>query len=622
MPVVGLALEELFHFLGRELPVDSLENELHRFGCSVEGWADVVRYRCPGCSGAIESTEQEGVPALCDICGLDLRSAEREPEVIGRDRVLRMELLAVRPDLFDAAGLARALRGFLGHEEGPPDYGLADGDRSITVDPALAGPEVVRPRIAAATVHGLRFDDRSLRALMKLQESLHWALGRDRKLASIGVYDLARVGGRVLRYRATSLDEPRFVPLGFDVDRPGDAMSPAEILERHPKGRAFARLLSGCRRAPLLVDEKGSVLSMPPIINSEATRVTLDTVDVLIDVTGLSDRHIDKALNIVVASLLETCRGAEVRRVAIDYGKERRVTPDFTPQRVEVDVPAAGRLVGVAWTPEEMAGLLRRMRHGATVQGERIVVEVPAWRADILHPRDLVEDAAIAHGYDRIAPVDLAHATFGARQPREELVGRARRALVGQGMLEVLTLALSSEETTFGKSGLVDEGRQIVLENPISVEQTIVRVSVIPGLLETLAINLNRPYPQRIFEAGLVGEVDPGAETGARERPVAGLALAGDGLGYADIRAGVDALLRDMGLSREALEYRPVELGLFLAGRGAEVLHDGRRLGVLGEVSPAVLERYRIVHPVAMAELDLEAVERAGTASGAQEAMS
>ncbi|RMF73344.1 MAG: phenylalanine--tRNA ligase subunit beta [Acidobacteria bacterium] len=614
MPVVGLSLDELFGRLGRELPADELEHELHRFGCSVEGWAEVVRWRCPGCGAVLEAAEQEGRPVLCDVCGLDLRALPEEPEIVGRERVLRMELLAVRPDLFDAAGLARALRGFLGWESGPPAYRIGDGPYRIAVDPALAGPDVVRPRIAAATVHGLTFDDRSLRSLMKLQEGIHWALGRDRKLASIGVYDLAHVEGRELAYRATLLDEPRFVPLGFDPGAPDTALTPREILERHPKGRAFARLLAGCRRAPLLVDERGGVLSMPPIINSEATRVTVETRDVLIDVTGLADRHVDKALNIVVSSLLEVCPDAEARRVTVAYADGDRLTPDFSPQRVVLDAPAAARLVGVDWSPDRLAALLGRMRHGAVVRGEQVLVDVPAWRADVLHPRDLVEDAAIAHGYDRIAPAELARATYGQRHPREELLARARRALVGQGLLEVMTLVLSSEAATFGKAGLPDEDVHVRIENPISVDQTIVRVSVLPGLLETLAINLNRPYPQRICEVGLVGRVEPGAETGAVEQARAGLALAGDGLGYADVRAACDAVLRDLGVDPATVEFRPVELPLFLAGRGAEVRHGEQRLGVLGEVSPEVLERYRVIHPVAVAEFDLEAIDRAAAA--------
>lgn len=608
MPVVAIPLNELFGFLGRELPAEQLENELHRFGCSVEGWATARRWRCPSCAALSESGEGEELPPpVCDGCGADLRSSDRPAEPAGEVQVLRMELLAVRPDLFDPAGLARALRGFLGFESGAPHYRLERGDFHVDVDPALAGPAVVRPRIVAATVHGLTLDDAKLRSLMKLQENVHWALGRDRKLASIGVYDLATLSGPALSYRAVGRTDLRFVPLGFDPADPAAALTPAEILARHPKGQAFAWLLEKATRVPLLADAKGAVLSMPPIINSEATRVTTATTEVLIDVTGLEDRHIDRALNIVVTSLLESCPGASARTVEIRYQAEKRSTPDLAPQEVLLDPAVASRLVGVDWSRSAVAALLGRMRHDVREEGERLRVFVPAWRADILHPRDLFEDVAIAHGYDNLPHAELTSATFGLPHPREERAGQGRRALIGQGFLEVMTLALTSEEATFGHCALADTGLAVKIENPVSSEQTMARSSLLPGLMETLAVNLGHSYPQRIFEVGLVALVDPTAETRSAERLLAGLALAGDGEGYATVRSAVEALALDLNLGAgEPLTFRPAQLPIFLPGRGAELFAGERRIGFLGEVHPQVLERFRIIHPVAMAELRLD----------------
>ena len=112
MPIVGFAIDELFERLGQSLDHDQLEHELHRFGCSVEGWATLTRYRCPRCDALLETLEDEPPPVECDACGADLAAGERSAERIGEARVLRMELLAVRPDLFDPAGLGKVLREF------------------------------------------------------------------------------------------------------------------------------------------------------------------------------------------------------------------------------------------------------------------------------------------------------------------------------------------------------------------------------------------------------------------------------------------------------------------------------------------------------------------------------
>jgi phenylalanyl-tRNA synthetase beta chain len=517
-----------------------------------------------------------------------------------------MELLAVRPDLFDPAGLARAMRGFLGMEEGAPAYRVETGEWEVE-----ARHVSVRPRIVVGIVRGLSLDDARLRSLMKLQENVHWALGRDRKLASIGVYDLARIAGPRLVYRGTGLDEAGFVPLGFDRGDAGDEWTPRRILADHPKGRSFARLIAGADEAPLLCDSGGGVLSMPPIINSEATRVTTRTRDVLVDVTGLEDRHIERALNIVVTSLLESCPGSRVETCVVKYedGSERR-TPDLAPHSFELDPDGVSRLIGVRWDSTELASLLRKMRHDAAADGGGTVeVRVPAWRADVLHARDLMEDAAIAWGYDRMPEATRGSATR-ARASTEELVaGQARAVMAGLGCLEVMTLTLSSEEASFDRAGLPDEGAQVRLANPISVEQTMLRVSLLPGLLETLAINLNQPYPQRIFEVGRVSEVLAGAETGAAERHHAAFAFAGDGLGYADVRSAVDVLLTETsGESPSTYCFEPSRDRLFLPGRGATIRRGGRMVGRVGEVSPEVLERYRIIHPVAVAEVDIAAL--------------
>jgi phenylalanyl-tRNA synthetase beta chain len=608
VPVVGIPLDDLQRGLGKPVPADELENELHRFGCSVEGWARLNRFRCPRCAALIEAPEHEPAPAACDQCGTELRGGGLSLEPESQVDVIRMELLAVRPDLFDPPGLARAMRGFLGLEAGAPSYPVTKGALSVEVDPDLAGPDVVRPRIVAAVVRGVTLDDERLRSLMKLQENVHWALGRDRKQASIGVYDLSRVSGKRLRYRAAAPDGARFVPLGHDLDDPAALMTPAEVLDKHPKGVAFARLLAGCTRYPLFEDEDGQVLSMPPIINSEATRVTGDSRDLLIDVTGLEDRKIERALNIVVTSLLEACPGAGVETVEIRHAAASpRPTPDLTPQRMRLDPARAARLIGVDASPEEVAELLRRMRCDARLAGEALDVSVPAWRADVMHEHDLVEDIAIAYGYDRLPEVGLASATYGEPNPEETRAGQVRKVLLGMGCTEVMTLALTSEEATYARTGLPDEDRHVVLERPISVEQTMLRVSLLPGLMETLALNLGHPYPQSIFEVGPTVLADEGSPTGTREELRAAVALAGDGLGYADARSLVDALLGACGVPvGDGIELQPSGIPLFLPGRGAEIVAGGSTAGRLGEVHPEVLERYRIVHPVVVAEVVLD----------------
>ena len=143
--------------------------------------------------------------------------------------------------------------------------------------PYLTADQMIEVDRAMIDDYGIDLDDDIIKEVMNLQENLHWALGRDRKHASIGVYDLDRVTLPELRYRAVGPEELSFVPLGYDPEADGSSITPKQILEEHPKGTEYAGLLADFQKYPLLADGEGGVLSMPPIINSEHTRVTDDT---------------------------------------------------------------------------------------------------------------------------------------------------------------------------------------------------------------------------------------------------------------------------------------------------------------------------------------------------------
>jgi phenylalanyl-tRNA synthetase beta chain len=230
------------------------------------------RFRCGRCDNILEITVTENPPVSCERCGTDFRQDASALNELGESDVVRMEQLAVRPDMFDPGGLARVLRHYLELQREPKHYAVSAPELRVVVDPTLSHPESFRPSIACAVVRNVTLDDDVIKVVMKLQENLHWALGRDRKHASIGVYDLDTITGPELSYRSVDPEELSFTPLGYDRDDPKARCTPRRVLQEHPKGKQYARLLEGFARYPLLADAAGTVLSMPPIINSEQTR--------------------------------------------------------------------------------------------------------------------------------------------------------------------------------------------------------------------------------------------------------------------------------------------------------------------------------------------------------------
>ncbi|MDY6959747.1 MAG: phenylalanine--tRNA ligase subunit beta, partial [Halobacteriota archaeon] len=204
-----------------------------------------------------------------------------------------IEFFPDRPDMFSVEGVARSMRGFLGLEGGLCSYPVEESDIRIDVEESVKS---VRPFVVCAVVRGLNFEEEVIESLMGLQEDLHWGIGRNRKKVSIGVHDLSKIKPP-FRYLAEDHGFS-FVPLDYDTE-----MTMEEVLQKHPKGVKFAHILEGMEKYPVILDSRGELLSFPPIINGELTRVTQDTKDVFIDVTGLDLHYINIALNIVVTAL-------------------------------------------------------------------------------------------------------------------------------------------------------------------------------------------------------------------------------------------------------------------------------------------------------------------------------
>ncbi len=609
MPVINMPLDLLLRLVNAERAViaeSQVGATLHDMGIEVDELTQTQSYGC-GCENVIERTDAQGPPLHCPKCGTDFRTQPDSLRTLGASRVARLDMVAVRPDIFDAGGMARYMRGFLGVRPGLVEYPVAPPRLSVEVDAALSRDESYRPAIACAVIRNVHFDHERIKLLMNLQEDLHWALGRDRKLASIGVYDLGKVReDRPFRYRAVRPDEIRFTPLGFAADAAGgNRLTPAEILQRHKTGQAYRHLLSGFSAYPLLSDGHGAVLSMPPIINSEDTRVVRATRACFVDVTGLAQRTVDRALNILLSGLFEVAPEITIEAVTIHYPARRLVTPDFAPTLMQLSLRQTCDTLGLALDAAALRGLLERMGHGVSDSNDADVlqVRVPAWRNDIMHAVDLIEDAAVAYGYQNLTPALVPTFSIGVPRAIEEHSRLIRGIFIGLGFHQVMTLPLTSEAAAFEKWGLPPDPRCVRIAHPISSEQTICRVSLLPGILETLAINKQYDLPQKLVEVGDCSFLDPHSETGASERRFVAAAMIDTHVGYADARAVLDALAREL---ERPMSVRPMAHPGFIPGRVAQVFNaDGQPIGVMGELHPQVLENYGLRHAVAVLELDV-----------------
>jgi phenylalanyl-tRNA synthetase beta chain len=517
---------------------------------------------------------REKIMARMAMMGADIGKSNEEDYV-------DVEFFPDRPDLYSSEGVARALQGFLEIEVGLPEYQVHPGDVTMKVDPSI---ESVRPIIGCAVVKDLEFSDPAIESLMDLQEDLHWGLGRNRQKVAIGVHDISQVVPPFTYFAADPSFE--FVPLDFE-----ESLSMRDILKRHPKGVSYASILEGFDRYPLITDANGDVLSFPPIINGELTRVRDDTRDLFIDVTG-TDPVVYKALNIVVTALAE--RGGRIESVQVKRPEGDLTLPDLSPAMWKVDVEDAKGLIGFDISPEELASCLARMRFGTQVQGQELEVLVPAYRADIMHPWDIFEDAAKGYGYDRLVPVLPKTVTVGEPHPLEARKSDLRDIMVGLGYLETMPFTLTSEKANFERMRRPIQDQEITrVLHPISELHTMVRTSILPSLLEIFSINQHHPLPQRIFALGDV------LVRGMTRQDLSAASIH-SGADFAEVRSVVDALTRELSLEPEIVAS---EDGAFLAGRGADLLVSGTKVGSFGEFHPLVLRSFGLDQPAVGLEL-------------------
>lgn len=226
-------------------------------------------------------------------------------ECIDRDKLI-MEVFPGRPDMLSIEGFTRALKGVLDIEKGLPVYDVGDSRIKLLVDSSV---NEVRPFIVAGVVKGISFTGETLVSLMDIQEKLHITHGRDRKKVAIGVHDLSKIEAPFL-YKAVDPTKVSFIPLDMN-----EKLNLNEILKKHPKGRDYAWILDGSDKYPIILDRNKNVLSFPPIINGELTRVSESTAELFIEVTGMDERAVNQALNIIITSIVD--RGGRAYTVEI-----------------------------------------------------------------------------------------------------------------------------------------------------------------------------------------------------------------------------------------------------------------------------------------------------------------
>ena len=565
-----------------------------------------------GLTGRTDTSDEEFKE---DLFGLGL---EFEDET--DDGLLQFEFAPDRLDRLSVEGVARSLRYHYGDDRGVYVPETNDPEWTIEVDESV--PEE-RPYVTGAVIRGVDLDDGALDSLIQLQEKLHATMGRGRAKGAIGIHDLAMIKGTALQegtepsitYRGVDPDGEPFVPLDSNVE-----MTPAEVLAEHDTGRTYADLVTELDRYPAIDDELG-LFSFPPVINGKRTEVTTDSRELFVELTGTDQWTIDKMCTIICYAL--SARGATIEAVEVnyadgathpsEYGAEL-VRPNFDTDKKSVRHDRIETLLGVEFESEGVVDCFERAGLDASYTLDEDVtyeVEIPPYRVDVLHPLDLVDDVGRAYGFDNLEPRYPDVGTVGGRHERSRLEDAVRTSLVGLGFEDLLNFHMTSGTENYDRMNLetgsdaFGGGDPVEITEPYSEEYTQLRTWAIPSLVMLLERNTHNAYPQDVSEVGFVAERDDRENTNVAERRHVAGAVARRDASYEAAKGRLQAVCDDFDAE---LKTPRTEHPSFIDGRTAAVVVDGERVGVIGEIHPAVLVEHDLEVPVAAFEFELDAL--------------
>ncbi len=511
-----------------------------------------------------KNIDDETLKDRISMLGTDLESVTKNNVTV--------EVFPNRPDMLSLEGFARSLSYFIGSKKELKKYKANKSNYNVELSNEVKS---IRPCVSCAVIKNIKLDSSIIESLIQVQDKLHATHGRNRKKASIGVYDLDKINFP-LNY-TTKTKDFEFKPLETSKKH-----SISWILEKHKKGREFKNLLEGLERYPLWIDSKDKVLSMPPIINSEETKITEKTKNIFIDVTGTNQKCVEQILNILVTSLAD--RGGKIYSVNIGD----KVYPNLEKNKIKISTRYINKRLGLNLTEIKIYSLLLKMG----IEYKKPYAYIPCYRTDIINEIDIVEDIAIAYGYENFEPEIPNVATIAEENKFENFKNKIASLLVAHGLIETNTYNLTNKEDQTENMNI--DLKLVKISNALNEDYNVLRSWMIPSLLYVLKNNKHHEYPQKIFEIGSVFT--------PKEKSRLGVLLTSKDANYTEVRQILDSLLN---LTNFSYEIKETEHSSFVEGRVARVYIGGEAIAYIGEINPLVLENFDLDMPVVGFELNL-----------------
>ena len=584
------------------------------------------------------SEDHEGIMILPDDAPVGVSLAD----YLG-DTVLDLDLTPNLARCFSMIGVAREVTALTGV---PLRYPSVEWQTDGPPAADLAGVEIEDPDLCA------RYIATIIRGV-EIGPSPRWMEDRVRKAGMRPINNIVDITNYVMLEWGQPLH-------AFDYDKliaRANGGVPTIIVRRARAGETMTTL-DGVDRAftedTLLICDTAGPIAVAGVMGGLETEIDEHTRNILLESANfhfISIRRTTQALKLPSEASLRFGKGihpalpepaarraSELMRVLAGGTVAQGMVDAYPlpPEPVVIDLTTTEveRNLSVRLSLDEIVSILERLEFRCEPIGENAIrVTVPNHRLDCEYPADLIEEIARVHGYDRIPVTEMADRLPPQRANRDlELEEEVRDVLVGCDLQEVITYSPTSlaREAALDPSKTAEDlpaDAYVTLSNPISQERSVMRHSLLPGALETVAANLRYRDRVEIFEVGQVFLLGPGEELPKEPRHLAMVMtgprddrhwLVTDGpdrlaersrrsLDFFDLKGVVETLLARLHVT--GATYEPTEQSTFQPGRTARLRVGDADIGLLGELHPAVREAFDLPDcRVAAADLDLEAL--------------
>ena len=442
-----------------------------------------------------------------------------------------------------------------------------------------------RPFIACAIIRNINFNQEMYEQFIDYQDKLHQSIGRNRTLVSMGTHDFDKLSFP-LQYTELPPEKISFRPFNSTSILKGENLT--QFLKDTPLLK-YCKLLD--EKYPVIISD-GNIMCLPPVINSWFSKISPETKNIFIDVTGTDFHRVNTALKL----LLYNFRGYDVLSVNIN---NEIVTPVFENRCFYFSLSEINSETGLSLSKEEVFEHLKKMMHSVedvslskiSLEKEKkeeddslIRVKISDIRSDILHKADLIEDIEISYGFNNFKRSLPPVLTVGSSLPLNSFSRKLKTECTILGFLEVVGLVLEQRTS---------KNQIKIMDHDISL-----RYSLLPSLLKAISSNQHVSLPIKVFEVG-------DKVHGIRNRRSLCCVIAGKVAKIEDIQGVLSQILQKCNIS---YEYSEEDDDSYYKGRGGVAKTNEEIIAKFGVVSAALCKTGKVPLACTSLEIDLERV--------------